>query len=93
MEYEKEFIKEGLAEEDLEAASGGATQNRYDPQRCGKYTRVEYECVGFLAMSWCDHYRKESLAPVGAGLDGERYLHICVMGRYDYGGDRFGAPA
>ena len=36
-----------LKEEDLEAAAGGATQNRYNPDVCGKYTKVEWECVGF----------------------------------------------
>ena len=37
---------EELNEEDLEAVAGGATQNRYNPDVCGKYTKVEWECVG-----------------------------------------------
>ena len=80
-----------LNEEELEAAAGGGTQNRYNPDVCGKYTRVEYECVGFLMLlCWCDHYRKKF---VGSNADdGERHHHTCAMGCYDYVGDKFGAP-
>ncbi|MCL2111979.1 MAG: hypothetical protein FWH32_07025 [Clostridiales bacterium] len=94
MEYEKEFIKEGLAEEDLEAAAGGSkwTENRYNPDVCGKYTRVEYECVGFLTKCWCDHYRYEFLSATPGRFNGRRYHYTCVMGRYSYVGDSFGKP-
>ena len=47
-----------LKEEQLEAASGGATQNRYDPAKCRQYKEAAYDCVGFLGLVWCDHYRK-----------------------------------
>ena len=76
-----------LKEEDLEAAAGGGTQNRYDPQRCGNTKRVSYECVGFLEMCWCDHYRKVDLLP---GHLVACINHICVMGCYDYIGDNHG---
>ena len=76
-----------IAEEDLEAAAGGATQNRYNPDVCGKYTKVEYECVGFLKKIRCDHYKEESL-----NLIRTRYHYTCVMGRYDYIGDGHGDP-
>jgi len=79
-----------LHEIDLEAAAGGATQNRYDPQRCGKYTRMEYECVGLFEMCWCDHFRRVDLLP---GRLVSYFNYICTMGCYDYRGDRFGEPA
>ena len=66
-----------LAEEDLEAAAGGATQNRYDPAICGKYTKAHYNCVGFLTWNWCDHYVQKTLK---SGIC--RYK--CNMGYYDY---------
>ena len=88
-----------LMETELEDAAGGATQNRYDPQRCGNTTRTSYECVGFLTMTWCDHYRQKYIPPAGIGPggpvgagSGERYRHVCVMGRYDYEGDMAGKP-
>ena len=83
-----------LKEEDLEAAAGGFidTQNRYNPDICGKYTKVEYECVGFLRKIWCDHYREKELPSVGFGAAGWRWQFTCVMGRYDYTGDRYADP-
>ena len=69
-----------LKEEDLEAAAGGIlTENRYDPEVCSKYTETHYNCVGFLGMNWCDHYRRvhpENSRPTGR--------HTCVMGFFDY---------
>ncbi|MCL2010655.1 MAG: hypothetical protein FWG71_08975 [Synergistaceae bacterium] len=47
-----------LQETELEGASGGATQNRYDPAKCRQYKEASYDCVGFLQLVWCDHYRK-----------------------------------
>ena len=81
-----------LKEEDLEAVAGGATQNRYDPEICSKYTAVHYNCVGFLAWNWCDHYRREYLPPVSSGPSAERYQYTCVMGRYDYKGNLDAKP-
>ena len=74
-----------LKEEDLEAAAGGGTQNRYDPQRCGNTTRTSYECVGFLKMTWCDH-----LSEVETTKWHRRYT--CAMGCFDYIGDIEGMP-
>jgi len=71
-----------LKEEDLEAATGGGTQNRWNPEVCGKYTEVEWDCVGFLGLNWCDHYRLE-FVPGPDGL----WHYTCVMGRYDYIGE------
>jgi len=86
--------KEGLTEEEMEAIAGGndgSTQNRYDPERCGAATRVIYECVGFLKMCYCDHYRKTELWD-GGPLVGKLYDHVCAMGRFNYRGDRYGDP-
>jgi len=83
-----------LAEEDLEAAAGGFidTQNRYNPDVCGKYTQVSYECVGFLRKIWCDHYREKQLPSVGLGGMRYRWQFTCAMGRYDYVGHSDGDP-
>jgi len=88
-----------LKEEELEAAAGGGTQNRWNPDVCGNYTKVEYECVGFLKMCWCDHYREvylttirsEAGGPMGAG-EVKHYQYTCVMGRYNYKGNGRGEP-
>jgi len=72
-----------LAEEDLATAAGGATQNRYDPVRCGQATRTMYECVGFLKATWCDHYREQFAGRV-SNYYGERWHYYCAMGCYDY---------
>ena len=69
---------EELSEEDLEAVAGGRdTQNRFDAAVCKNIIEVQYRCVGFLEMVWCDHYRRES-----AGHN--KLRHTCVMGRFDY---------
>ena len=66
-----------LKEEDLEAAAGGFTQNRYDPDVCGQYYKVGYNCVGFLGGCWCDHYAQKTIRSGHC-----RYK--CAMGYYDY---------
>jgi len=68
-----------LKEEDLEAAAGGGTQNRYDPNECVKFKEVQYRCVGFLGMCLCDHYEKNE-------VKGEPWicLHTCAMGCFSY---------
>ena len=69
-----------LAEEELDSvAGGGATQNRWDPEICNKYTTVHYNCVGFLTQCWCDHYKR-------TWLGNSKHHHACNMGRFDYGG-------
>jgi len=73
-----------LAEEELEAAAGGnnkspVTENRYDPEVCGKYTETHYNCVGFLGFHWCDHLRV-----VFHGASQPTNRKTCVMGYFDY---------
>ena len=80
-----------LHETELDAvAGGGATQNRYDPQRCSNTKQVAYECVGFLANTWCDHYRERKIS--GTHYTNDVYRYTCVMGCYDYNGDHYGKP-
>ena len=65
-----------LSEEDLDAVSGGGTENRYNEERCREYKyskRCEMGNEGIWERFWCinrpcDHYRDE----------GGR--HWCVMG-------------
>ena len=70
-----------LGEEELENISGGdvqqpySTQNRWDPGECSKITEVAYRCVGFLAMCYCDHYRRSASIYT---------YHSCAMGRFSY---------
>ena len=69
-----------LKEEDLEAAAGGATTNRYDPAVCSQYNDVHFNCVGFLELNWCDHYRRS----VDDSSNWERRLYRkCMMGFFD----------
>ncbi|MCL2010651.1 MAG: hypothetical protein FWG71_08955 [Synergistaceae bacterium] len=69
-----------LKEEDLEAAAGGATTNRYDPAECSKHNDVHLNCVGFLELNWCDHYRRS----VDDSSQWERKLYRrCMMGFFD----------
>ena len=80
-------LKSGeLAEEDLEAAAGGGpTQNRYDPERCSDLTQAAYECVGFLKLTWCDHFRETEIKKW-------HFRYACAMGCFDYIGDIDGKP-
>jgi len=81
---ELEKIKDGgeesgeLAEEDLEAVAGGWSQNRYD-STCKNMTRTKYNCVGFVGLCYCDHYRQEDIGqkrhPNNAIY--RIYRHIC----------------
>ena len=73
-----------LAVEDLDVVSGGATQNRWNPEVCNNYSRTHYNCVGFLAGCWCDHYER---AKVIVTKGRERYYHECRMGRFNYEAD------
>ena len=69
-----------LNEDDLAAAAGGATQNRWDAKKCSGISEASYDCVGFLGATWCDHYRYEKR--YGAGIT--YHSHRCVMGRFNY---------
>ena len=79
-----------LTEEDLDAVSGGWTQNRYDPAVCKpELGRTRYECLGFLC--WCDHLRVENdVGTIGGGTKLSRY--ICDMGAFNYIGGNAGQP-
>ncbi|MCL2003100.1 MAG: Nif11-like leader peptide family RiPP precursor [Oscillospiraceae bacterium] len=67
-----------LAEEDLEAVAGAfGTENRYDPAVCGQYTRVHFNCVGFLGGHWCDHYVQKT-------IKSGHCRYKCNMGYYEY---------
>ena len=66
-----------LAEEELDAVAGGATENRYDPGVCSQYKEAHYNCVGFLGLFWCDHY---SEITVSSSL---RRIK-CNMGQFEY---------
>ena len=73
-----------LKEEELEAASGGQTnftENRYDPNECVKFDKVQYRCVGFLAMCFCDHYKETQDGQTGTLSPVER---SCAMGCFSY---------
>jgi len=65
-----------LAEEDLDAVAGGATENRWDPNRCNQHTEVAYDCRGLLGWVRCDHFH------ISKAEGGQRVK--CAMGRFDY---------
>ena len=82
-----------IGEEDLENIAGGSerdTQNRYDPNVCPNLTRTRFECVGFWAIVWCDHYRKtqDIYKPYKESI----FIHECVMGAFNYKGYGNGNP-
>ena len=72
---------EELREEDLAPVSGGATQNRYDANKCSKNKAVAYDCVGLLSAVWCDHYRRDFQREEGYMTV---HWHRCMMGCFDY---------
>jgi len=74
-----------LSEEELDAVSGGWTQNRYNPTECAKYDKQHYWCVGFMEMCHCDHLRYELLDPRTSNKDGYYDTRIsCGYGFFDY---------
>ena len=78
-----------IKEEELENTTGGynpdaPSKNRWDPKRCMSHGRTMYECVGFMEIVNCDHYRKIDLD--------KGYRHICMMGAFDYRGNFWGTP-
>ena len=75
-----------LSEEDLGAVSGGATQNRYNPNVCKPgfmYMPKGNGCDNGLFDMWCDHYRREFEGYFG-DHNLEAYRHKCVMGAFNY---------
>jgi predicted ribosomally synthesized peptide with nif11-like leader len=82
---EEDYNKSLLEFEKEELVKVTATQNRYDPKVCPNLKRTRYECVGFLRLFWCDHYRREMTAF-------PRHKHTCVKGAFDYVGLDDGFP-
>ena len=83
-----------LSEEDLDVVSGGSdkllTQNRYDPNVCPNLTRTRYECVGFMRILYCDHYKYSDAGKTHSGW--AIFSHACAMGAFNYEGYEFGEP-
>jgi len=83
-----------LKENELETVAGGVrpTHNRYDPKTCKNMTRTKYNCVGFLAIIQCDHYRCE-IASKPEDAPNFRFWHSCTMNAFPkYKGDSYGHP-
>ena len=91
--------KTELNEDDLAVvAGGGHTKNMYDPNSCPGKTKADAACCPLVDYSkgpWCDHFRREqqnwTLNKKALG-DDWAYRIICVMGSFDYIGDRYCAP-
>ena len=87
-----------LNEQELDTVSGGGsqhgdpTQNRYDPNVCvPSLGRTRYECVGFMNLTWCDHYYTEKVA--GSTTDFYTiFSHKCAKGAFNYIGYSDGNP-
>jgi len=78
--------------DELDAITGGGwpTQNRYDPKTCKNMTRTKYNCVGFLEMCYCDHFRYDRAASNSAF---KLFWYWCEMNAYPkYKGDADGTP-
>jgi len=77
-----------LKEEDLEAVTGGWTENRYDPKTCKNMSRNKYECKGFSEIIFCDHYRR-----IRDDWNQKKYTHKCVKDAFPtYLGNKQGEP-
>ena len=86
-----------LTEEDLDKVAGGVgpTKDRYDSAVCPSLTRTRYECVGFLALVWCDHYKQTKIGWVYRGNTNDIidiYKHTCNRRGFDYYGTSYGDP-
>ena len=84
-------------EEELEnVAGGGATENRWNPEKCMSHGRTQHNCVGLFNLVWCDHYRRESSSKTkvdkSTGSVTYYYRHICMMGAFNYIGTISGEP-
>ena len=71
-----------LNEKDLEAASGGYTQNRYNPSRCKGLTQpISGMCTAFFLEGNCDHLNYERA--LGSGYTtGKTRIVSCNMGAF-----------
>ena len=70
-----------LAEEDLEAAAGGWTKNKYDPNRCKGLTKKIPDVCG-LAFLPCDHYNEEWVRGTSTASGYKQYNFSCNMGAF-----------
>ena len=70
-----------LTEAELDTVAGGnrgATENRYNPTECAKYDKAHYWCVGFMQLTWCDHFSQT------AARSSRVLQNKCAMGFFDY---------
>ena len=70
-----------LAEEELEAAAGG-NDSRHDHAICSQYKETHYNCVGFLGLSHCYHYKYTIHRDAYAMPTS--YEHHCIKGYFKY---------
>ena len=71
----------------LEQVSGGWSENRYDPNVCGKLTAPRSECRNAMLTEnvalftrWCDHYREsETWTEIVSGYERKFKTFSCVM--------------
>ena len=69
-----------IDETQLEQVAGGWSENRYDPNVCGKLTAPRLECTGTqLVVRWCDHYRVREWTEVTKGYEYKHKTYSCVM--------------
>ena len=79
-----------LTEQELEGASGGLTQNRYNKDTCKDRTRTKrHDCWGQFGFFPCDHYSRTDTGRIGYGRPGylidveySIYVFRCAMNGY-----------
>jgi len=87
----KEEKAHELGEKELGSVTGGATQNRYDPNVCPARNRAEQSCWGIFGTYWCDHYRREYNSSKSSDAISV-YDVECVMGCFKYEEKRADTP-
>ena len=76
-----------INEAELEQVSGGWSENRYDPNICGKLTSPRGECRNVMLTKdialydrWCDHFRVSGVwTEVKNGYEYKNKTISCVM--------------
>ena len=71
----------------LEQVSGGWSENRYDPNICGKLTKPRSECRNVMLTKdialfdrWCDHFRvSDTWTEIKDGYKYKNKTISCVM--------------
>ena len=78
-----------IHEEQLKEVTGGWSENRYNPAECKSLNKIKDECLGFLFLRWCDHYRQTYIRTDAFRRNpNERetymkiYKHECAMGAF-----------